>query len=77
MRDDLRVVIDIGQGRNEISQNEVSQAANLIRQYESDLKYKVYDFADSYQRSTFLSLAQTELLSEEAREWRMVLGDEG
>ena len=65
-RDDLRIVIDTHEG-----EHEVSQAARLIRQYESSLKYTVFDFADNSQRSSFFDQAATELLSEKAQEWRM------
>ena len=65
-RDDLRIVIDTHEG-----EHEVSQAARLIRQYESSLKYTVFDFADNSQRSSFFDQATTELLSEKAQEWRM------
>ena len=64
--DDLRIVIDTPKAKDE-----ACQAADLIRQQESAFQYRVYDFADNTQRNSFLSLAEEELLSESAKEWRM------
>ena len=65
-RDELRIVID-----TQKAGSDARQAADLIRQQETILKYDVYDFADSSQRNSFLTLAEQEVWSEPAREWRM------
>ena len=65
-RDELRIVIDTKEAGSD-----ALQAADLIRQQESILNYDVYDFAVSSQRNSFLDLAEQEVWSEPAKEWRM------
>ena len=62
---DLRVVID----SEDFNGDEAVVAANLIREQGQELHYTVFDYSNSEDRKSFLTQADSELLTMAAKRW--------